>query len=775
MSLQPGTGFTFSSSSNGTNFNVQQPWSEWSPGGTLEQFQIVVSPYSSGEGPPTQSLIRVVKGEVVWSPKLLQDNPLIPIPISSTCVAQKTITDWYGGIPYTSIDDDQDAYIGNGGLLVSNAAVNIGIFIFKATNLPTDYDPIIVAAPDFAPTCPVAFPFAPPVESAFWDLVKIGSVTYVAPNPEAEPPVAGGWVITQKFIGSMTLPGDGKGNQEPVTSSQLPAQLVYSDGSGGTPSPFECKIVSINGQRFLQIGVGSINYTSSAMPLIKGGAATRIMQAYANKVQICPSGTRNYGDLYPIYPFNDPGYSLTAWMEDGGGYSLSDTNDPLTLYAFKWDVAPGVAPFSDSAVVNTGLPTLALIASSNSADQNKIAVDPGPSLYVQTMNIQPMTGYSNLPAPFPDSDWGYCHTSWLNPRKLGYSYKAIATITPEANTFSMVGGIERVGIPLVQNQVQHISLIGKASGGTALISCGGSTSVIPFPVTTFWDAIAPIYSDELTLANCLNSMPPITLTVDGEETVIPFTGNVAVSRAAEGSYYVTFCNQLQGLNLPQLTFNTSGVTAYAYDFQITQYITGTIDLTTPMTAGMVQLRNVPDEDEEDDPYNANEEADWDQIVNKAECVACTGFSGDVTTSGMFNMTGATAIPVDYSIDDACGDPCAHPFHVRKSAAANTFTVCTGMVNNEIPNNNASTFTIEDGFIYLEVPYDGSTKAFPKVGEVILATGVVMPDSDEDFSYVAIAQIVAGEANQLVTGSLWGDRIQVGSGITENAYYYYAQV
>lgn len=775
MSLQPGTGFTFSSSSNGTNFNVQQPWSEWSPGGTLEQFQIVVSPYSSGEGPPTQSLIRVVKGEVVWSPKLLQDNPLIPIPISSTCVAQTTITDWYGGIPYTSIDDDQDAYIGNGGLLVSNAAVNIGIFIFKATNLPADYDPIIVAAPDFAPTCPVEFPFAPPVEAAFWDLVKIGSVTYVAPNPEADPPVAGGWVITQKFIGSMTLPGDGKGNQEPVISLQLPAQLVYSDGSGSSPAPFECGIVSINGQRFLQIGVGSINYTSSAMPLIKGGAATRIMQAYANKVQICPSGTRNYGDLYPIYPFDDPGYSLTWWMEDGGGYELSDTNDPLILYAFKWDVAPGVAPFSDSAVVNTGLPTLGLFVMSNSADINKVAVDPGPSLYVQTMNIQPMTGYSNLPAPFPDSDWGYCHTSWLNPRKLGYSYKAIAAINPEPNTFSMVGGIERVGIPLVQNQVQHISLVGKASGGTAIISCGASASVIPFPVTTFWDAIAPIYSDELTLANCLNSMPPITLTVDGEVTVIPFTGNVAVSRAATGSYYVTFCNQLQGLNLPQLTFNTSGVTAYAYDFQITQYITGTIDLTTPMTAGMVQLRNVPDEDEADDPYNANEEADWDQIVNKAECVACTGFSGDVTTGGMFGMTGATAIPVDYSIDDACGDPCAHPFHVRKSAAANTFTVCTGMVNNEIPNNNASTFTIEDGFIYLEVPYDSDTKAFPMVGEVILATGAVMPDSDEAFSYVAIAQIVAGEANQLVTGSLWGDRIQVGSGITENAYYYYAQV
>jgi hypothetical protein len=151
-------------------------------------------------------------------------------------------------------------------------------------------------------------------------------------------------------------------------TSSLPEQLVYGDRTGGRALPFQCQIVSINGERFLQIGVGAIGYTSSAMPLIKAGAESRIMQAYANKVQICPSGMRTYGDLYPIYPYDDPAYSLTWWMEDGGGYQLSDTNDPITLYAFKWDVAPGVAPFSTSTVVNTGLPTLAIIASSNSAD-----------------------------------------------------------------------------------------------------------------------------------------------------------------------------------------------------------------------------------------------------------------------------------------------------------------------------------------------------------------------------------------------------------------------
>jgi len=178
-----------------------------------------------------------------------------------------------------------------------------------------------------------------------------------------------------------------------TASSSLPEQLVYGTGDGSVPSPFECRIVSINGERYLQIATGSINYTESLMPEIFYGNDSRIMQAYVNKVQICPSESRTEGDLYPIYPDNDPGDSLTWWMEDNGGYLLSDVNNPLTLYAFKWDVAEGVAPFSESSVVNTGLPTLALIGASNTTDYTKIAVDPGPATYVQTMNVQKMTGY----------------------------------------------------------------------------------------------------------------------------------------------------------------------------------------------------------------------------------------------------------------------------------------------------------------------------------------------------------------------------------------------
>ena len=557
-----------------------------------------------------------------------------------------------------------------------------------------------------------------------------------------------------------------------VAISSLPEQLVYGIGPGANPSPFECRIVSINGERYLQIAVGAINYTESLMPEIFYGNDSHILQAYAHKVQICPSGSRTVGDLWPIYPDNDPVYSLHGWMEDGGGYLLSDVNNPLTLYAFKWDVAVDVAPFSDSSVVNTGLPTLALIGASNTTDYNKIAVDPSPSTYVQTMNVQKMTGYDSASTGL-DADWGHGHTSWLNPRKLGYNYKDIATIIAEANTFSMVGGIERVAIPLIQNQVQHIILVGEASGGTALISCGAVTSVIPFPVTTFWDPTVPVYSDELTLAACLNSIPDITITVDDVPLVIPIAGNVEVSRTTQGSYYVTFCNMLGGLNLPQLTFNTAGVTAYDYSFKVIQYHTGSIDLITPTQTGMVQLRNVAGLDETDDAYNANEDAEWDQIANKAQCVACTDFSGDVTTDGMGLITGAAPIPVDYDGGEYSAETLP-PFTVYAGTSEGTWLVQAGTLNDYVPDNMESEISAASGMIYLQISFtDGS---YP--GDTLtIETAAETPVDDDDYGYITLAEIVAGvdeappTVNQFVSGSLWSERHKFTAPDTASYYYY----
>ena len=555
---------------------------------------------------------------------------------------------------------------------------------------------------------------------------------------------------------------------------QLPEQLVYNIGVGGKPAPFECQILSVAGLRYLQIGVGAIGYTSSFMPIIKSGADTRIMQAFADKVQICPSGTRTYGDINPISPYQDPSYNPEWYMEAGGGYLLADTNDPITLWAFKWDVDVGVAPFSSSSVVNTGLPTLALIATSNSADTNKVTVDPGPSVYVQTMNVQKMTGYDAASTGLP-LDWGHCHTSWLNPRKLGYSYKAIADITATANTFTMTCVQERPGVPLVQNQVQHVLLVGRASGGAAYISIGASTSVIPFPVTD----VPPIYSNELTLAECLNSIPGITLTIDGEPVVFSLTGNVEVSRTTENSYYVTFCNELAGLNVPLLSFNTAGVSAYAYDFIIKQYHTGNIDLTTPMQTGMVQLRNVANEDESSDPYNVNEAANWDQIANKAECVACTGFSGDVTTSGMLQMTSATNISVQYDGGSCIPEPGPvtpdHPYKVylmSSGGGSNVWAIVYGETNNVPPTNIASTITLGAGSYEVWIKHPYLSPNYPDTTGFNWAMGATMPADTDTDGYIRIANISGTTVTQIVTGSLWSDRIKLG---TITAEYYFARV
>jgi hypothetical protein len=329
---------------------------------------------------------------------------------------------------------------------------------------------------------------------------------------------------------------------------------------------------------------------------------------------------------------------------------------------------------------------------------------------------------------------------------------------------------ERPGIPLVQNQVQHVLLVGRASGGAAFITIGASTSVIPFPVTD----VPPLYSNELALAECLNSIPGITFTIDGNPVVIGFTGNVEVSRTTENSYYVTFCNELAGLNVPLLSFNTAGVTAYSYDFIIKQYHTGNIDLTTPMQTGMVQLRNVPNEDEATDPYNVNDASDWDQIANKAECVACTGFSGDVTTSGMLQMTGATNISVQYDGGECIPEPSPsndHPYKVISDGTGD-YTIITGSTNNVIPGNIASTISAGAGTFDVWIRHPFLAPNFPDTTNFEWDIGAAIPADTDTDGYILIATISGTTVTQLVTGSLWGDRIKLG---TLTADYYFARV
>jgi len=197
-----------------------------------------------------------------------------------------------------------------------------------------------------------------------------------------------------------------------------------------------------------------------------------------------------------------------------------------------------------------------------------------------------------------------------------------------------------------------------------------------------------------------------------------------------------------------------------------------------MQTGMVQLRNVPDEDEADDPYNVNLAADWDQIVNKAECVACDGFSGDVSTAGMTNMTGASTIPVDYSIVGGCiPEPSPsfdHPFKVTllsESGGLYTYSIQSGTVNNVVPGNILSDITVS-AFAYdvwLKVPY--LSPNFPDATNFEWNIGSPMPSDTDSEGYILIATVNGATITQFVTGSLWADRLKMG---TQTAQYYFAR-
>lgn len=750
----PSDGVLFTSNNGGIGMYIPQGVQD-NGNGIIQQFQIFVEPYEIAGNTTDFSIIRVVKGEVVWSPKLLE----VPgLPALDACTTQTTIETWFALPEFPIIDDHNSTFIGDGGIRVPKVAdVPIGIFIFKATNLPTDIAPIIVAVPDYVPSCPVVFPGTPPISGAFWEVVKVGSVVYSEGDPEATPPVAPKWTITQNFIGSMTLPGDGKGTS--VGQSVLPAQLK-TGSTGGNWSPFQCVITQVNGERYLQIATGSVSYSSSNMPLIQTGAFTHTKQAWFNKVQICPSGMRSdYNDIWPSPDFDpDPSFSNNV-MEGGGGYKLSDTNDPILIYAFKWDAGSGLG--DGGQFLTNGLPTIGIFAQSNSADINKVEKDCGPSIYEQTMNIQPMTGYKNSDTELV-GDWGHCHTTWINPRKVGYNYKAIATVVPSSNTFACFVSTEQVGVPMVCNTIQAISFAGEPSGGSITFSYGGVPSSVPFQVTDTYTSFAQHLSDEVALFQCLNSIPELT-------------GNVQVSRYA-GIYYVTFVNALQGQTVDELVANTSGVTHFSYHFNVIQYHTGCLDLTTPMQMGMTQLMNVANQTEANDPYNenANSSPAWANIVNRDDCLNCKSFSGDVTTEGVYNMTGATDNNPDFTIINGCTseDVCEHPFQVHKDGVVDesaTWTVCSGTVNNKEPSNKDDVITLQDGFIWLKCTASNSA-SFPI--EVTIGSGTSVPADSDTAAYILIARITAGESTQLLSGSVWGDRLKVGN---NTATYYYAGI
>jgi hypothetical protein len=160
------------------------------------------------------------------------------------------------------------------------------------------------------------------------------------------------------------------------------------------------------------------------------------------------------------------------------------------------------------------------------------------------------------------------------------------------------------------------------------------------------------------------------------------------------------------------------------------------------------------------------------------------------------------------------EPCT-PFKVKNvkeetsgESTIVTFDICPGTVNNLMPQVY-NTITEEweylddltDGYklalefdstsssiVYLRSGPDATTNVFPATAPIgtsdpddpyprIYSTGTALDTDTDALAYLAIAKVNAlgsgvYSVDQYVTGSLWGDRIKLG---TQTAQYYYARI
>lgn len=561
-----------------------------------------------------------------------------------------------------------------------------------------------------------------------------------------------------------------EGGGSPATGgiNVAPGQLSTQTSEPRQFVPWQMAIVTVNGNRYLRIAQGTASYTVSNMPEIKTGYFGKTKEALFTKVQICPSDMRT-ASIYPAAG-QDP-YSDTKWMDEG--FLLPDEDNALTLYAFKWDVAAGTAPFSDSDIVNTGRPACALIGNDNGTDYNKIHIASSPSIYEQTTNVQKMSGYDAASTEL-EGDWGYCHTTWVNPRKFGYGIQTIGWVKPVYNAFDCTISTVQVGVPALTNAVQEIRFTGTGFGmvnfkfSFVTIVDGEpvtveQTSTVPFNVDDIYSVGGVIRSDEFALARCLTSIPGLV-------------GNFSVSKAGPGLFYVTFVNKLQQEPIINLMADISAVTVPSFNFEVVQYVTGNVDLTNYSQSGMNQLMDEANKDEADDPYNQNKDGDpaWKDISNRAKVIACDGFSGDVITEGVTPIDdGATDNNPSFFLAGSCSaGGCDFPFQVKHDgvvAEEDTYTVCSGAVNNNIPVNMDATIT-GDGYIWVEVGYD--TEGVLDPTSIIIYSGSSLPEDTDSSGFIALAQVSGSTVTQFVTGSLWVSRIKVG---TLTAKYFYSRV
>lgn len=537
----------------------------------------------------------------------------------------------------------------------------------------------------------------------------------------------------------------------PPLPPDIPGIPVVPLTARDNPLQFQCRTASIAGTDtpVIQIAMGSVTYTQSEMPFIKWAPFTDHRQAYMNFVAV------KSADVTPA-PLAD---ATSPWMLGGGGYALTGSGRWYVTLS-KWDVKAAAAI---GGIVNLETPWVSFVKD-GSDEFDALFVDTGPSLYENATNVQKMEGYQDV-LEGPDEtllDWGYCHTTYFNPRFLGNHVRVLAIIdsipaVPATATVTVL----RNGGATAGNEVQQLTFLGNYKSGTVTLNHSAATSA-PFN---------PGSQNAYDLQVCLETIPALA-------------GNVFVQSVAPGVYQIEFTNVLRNTNVVPLTVNSALVT-FSNWYQVTQMHVGSQDIVIPCELNATFLMNKEGVTEAEDPYylNANSTpTPWADISNieTARTAGALAFIPGFSTP-VFNDTVPRAFerPAhSYAEEGGCtgdADDNMHPFkvnHVETSGGTSTYSIVSGTVNNVTPGNIDDEITVSTGEyeVWIKVPY--ASGVFPATTGFEWDIGTPVPSDTDGEGYVRVATVDGATVTQYVTGSLWGDRIKLG---TQTATYYYARI
>ena len=517
------------------------------------------------------------------------------------------------------------------------------------------------------------------------------------------------------------------------------------------PLQFQCRVIAqpVAGipTPVVQVAMGSVTYTHSDMPYIKTGAFLDHRQAYINFVAV------KTPEVTPA-PLVD---ALSPWMLGGGGYALTGEGRWYVTLS-KWDAGNGAF---EGGLLDQNLPWVSFVKD-GSEEFDALFVDSGPSLYQNQTNIQKMEGYQEVVADGETLlDWGHCHTTYFNPRFFGHHVRVLAIIdsvpaTPMTATMTTL----REGSTANGNEIKLLTFAGDYRSGAVSFTYDGLTTGSTFNPST---------QNAYDLQVCLNTIPALA-------------GSVFVQPAGPGVYQIEFSNILRNVDVGELTVNSS-LTSFTTWYKVSQMHVGSQDIVIPCELNATFLMNKADVTEAEDPYYINEATDppWGNVANNEDAIAANalGFIPAWATpvvNGTVPRTFDTRI-LNYAEEAGCTDEPTmdHPFkviHVETTGGLSEYRIVSGTVNNEVPGNIASTITVstDEYEVWVKAPF--ASGLFPNPTGFEWNIGTPLPSDTDAEGYIRIATVDGATVTQYVTGSLWADRIKLGSA---TATYYYARI